>query len=655
MSIGFPGCGLTIQACINSAAPGQTIVIQPSTYITSLTLNKAVSLTGVNSATVILTALSDQRVLTVTGAAVDSHVIISGLTFAGGNLAAIFCPDGCGGAIIVEGSAKPLIEHVVISNSQAAHFGGGLFADTGSNLLLRDVRVISNSSTASSGGGVYSRAPLQIAGGEFRENRASGFGGGLLSGNSLIVTGTQFVSNTAPGTQGGGLYAAGNTWLTAAEFYGNLAQEGGGLYTEAPIFLLNTRLHNNLADQGGGAFGTDVFNVQGGQFVSNGSNTDGGGLHTEGPLFVTSTLVANNESDGTGGGLFALADANLTGVQFSDNTSQLDGGCLEAKNPLTITDSLFWGNKTQGIGQVGGGVRALSATSMSGTSFLNNSAVGGGGGAYVSGPATVSGGTFDSNQCTGTACIAGGMVAATLLEMDATRFDSNRSGSLGGGLYVQGLAVISSAHFDRNHCDDAGCRGGALFAGTGLTVIASEFRGNAAAQGGGLWQVSGDALIANTLFARNSVSETGAALYLFSAGHIRIVETTIASPTVGAGAAIAVVTGTVNISDTIITSYTVGISQTAGSVNEDFNLFFGNGANTAGTVISGSHHQTGDPQFADPAGGDFHLRAGSPAINSGTDAGQIVDFEGDPRPTGVTFDIGYDEYRVRLYLPVVRR
>ena len=87
----------------------------------------------------------------------------------------------------------------------------------------------------------------------------------------------------------------------------------------------------------------------------------------------------------------------------------------------------------------------------------------------------------------------------------------------------------------------------------------------AAAQGGGLWQVSGDALIANALFAGNSVSETGAALYLFSAGHIRIVETTIASPTVGAGAAIAVVAGTINISDTIVASYTVGISQTATS------------------------------------------------------------------------------------------
>ena len=37
LSIGFPGCGTTIQQCIDNAAPGQTIVIQPSRRLASLT------------------------------------------------------------------------------------------------------------------------------------------------------------------------------------------------------------------------------------------------------------------------------------------------------------------------------------------------------------------------------------------------------------------------------------------------------------------------------------------------------------------------------------------------------------------------------------------------------------------------------------------
>ena len=53
--------------------------------------------------------------------------------------------------------------------------------------------------------------------------------------------------------------------------------------------------------------------------------------------------------------------------------------------------------------------------------------------------------------------------------------------------------------------------------------------------------------------------------------------------------------------------------------------------------------------------GDYHLRFGSPAIDTGTDGGQIADFEGDARPTGAGFDIGYDEFVVKIYLPLVRR
>jgi len=304
---------------------------------------------------------------------------------------------------------------------------------------------------------------------------------------------------------------------------------------------------------------------------------------------------------------------------------------------------------------VGGGFFAQQLVTVDGTLFVSNTAAGGGGGAFVLGGATVSQADFRYNRCTDAGCIAGGLVAATTLQMEDTQFWDNRAGSLGGGLYVQGIAVIINARFNHNHCDDSGCRCGGVFAGTGLTVVNSEFRNNAAEQGGGLWQVSGDGLIANTLFAGNSVSDTGAALYLNSNGHMRIIESTVASATVGAHAAIAAINGTVDITDTIVASYSVGISQTAGIVHEDYNLFFGNGSNLAGSVVSGAHHPTGDPLFVNPAAGDYHLSVGSPAIDSGTDGGQIVDFEGDPRPTGAGFDIGYDEFVAKIYLPLVRR
>lgn len=51
-----------------------------------------------------------------------------------------------------------------------------------------------------------------------------------------------------------------------------------------------------------------------------------------------------------------------------------------------------------------------------------------------------------------------------------------------------------------------------------------------------------------------------------------------------------------------------------------------------------------DPLLADPPK-DLHLTAGSPCIDTGTCAGApTTDFEGDPRPTGASCDIGADEF-----------
>lgn len=58
---GGSGCTTTLQACLNGASAGDTIVVQPGTYTESLTLSTAVSLTGVSSATAILRAPAAQR------------------------------------------------------------------------------------------------------------------------------------------------------------------------------------------------------------------------------------------------------------------------------------------------------------------------------------------------------------------------------------------------------------------------------------------------------------------------------------------------------------------------------------------------------------------------------------------------------------------
>lgn len=54
---------------------------------------------------------------------------------------------------------------------------------------------------------------------------------------------------------------------------------------------------------------------------------------------------------------------------------------------------------------------------------------------------------------------------------------------------------------------------------------------------------------------------------------------------------------------------------------------------------------TPDQLFVDPVASDYHLRIGSPAIDSGTLLDDVVDdLEGTPRPIGPTHDIGAYEY-----------
>ncbi len=53
----------------------------------------------------------------------------------------------------------------------------------------------------------------------------------------------------------------------------------------------------------------------------------------------------------------------------------------------------------------------------------------------------------------------------------------------------------------------------------------------------------------------------------------------------------------------------------------------------------------GDPLFHNLRKGDFHLKAGSPAIGGGTNLGYSVDFDGVPIPSTKTPDVGAFEFR----------
>jgi hypothetical protein len=106
----------------------------------------------------------------------------------------------------------------------------------------------------------------------------------------------------------------------------------------------------------------------------------------------------------------------------------------------------------------------------------------------------------------------------------------------------------------------------------------------------------------------------------------------------------------VTLTNTILVSQTVGITVTANSTATLIGTLWGSGAwangtnwSGAGVIVTGTVNVFGDPDFVDPAAGDYHLGPGSAALDAGLNAGVMMDIDNQPRPYHAP-DLGADEY-----------
>jgi uncharacterized repeat protein (TIGR01451 family) len=295
------------------------------------------------------------------------------------------------------------------------------------------------------------------------------------------------------------------------------------------------------------------------------------------------------------------------------------GRVIYASADVTLANLVFQNGNISGSGSTcpgagcGGGVYADDVLTLNNVAVLSNTARYHGGGVYAQ---------------------------SALVMSDASFINNTSSSASGGGVYANGSATVTGGHFTNNRSSSS--NGGGLRVNGALALTGTRFFGNSALNCGGLYHANGQTgRVVNTLFARNSASANAAAMYLN--GTVDILHTTVASPTLAAREGIYVTGGTVNIVNTIVASHTTGIQRVSGTVSEDYSLFFGNGTNTSAGVTTGANSLTGNPAFADLARDDYHVASGSAAVDNGTAAGVTTDYEGDARPQGYDYDIGYDE------------
>jgi predicted outer membrane repeat protein len=681
----FPGaapCDTTLQACINGSANGDVIHIQAGTYPASVTLDRAVSLIGAGSGSTTLTALSGKRVITVTGVIVQASTVISGMTLTGGDVSgAGSCPSRCGAGLLIANAAQPALTNLRVTSNRAL-FGGGIYAGLNSRLTLSSVDVISN--TAYDGAGAYFNDALVLQAGRFERNVAQGSGGGLVANSTLTATGTLFNDNDA--AQGGGAAVVSRTLLTGATFSNNTGAglfvgdwvivnntqflsntantSAGGLYATGAITITGGEFRNNTGNYGGGVEAPISLAVNAATFISNSASLDGGGAYAGNTASLTGAVFTRNTTTGRGGGLYAVNTLTLSGASFYSNTAAQSGGGAYATTTLMVTGGTLAGNRTS-LGS-GGGLFAQTTLTLNNTQLISNTAAGSGGGVYATSEASVTGALFDRNY---TFASGGGLYANRYISVSTSMFMRNYayaggaglqttraadvSGSQfltntvgawagsysGGGLRATGALTVTGSRFAANRAYN----GGGLIAQQSLVVRQSAFVNNTAHFGGGLYLAgSGNGLVVNSLFARNMADGGSAALHLLTTGSVSLMHVTIGAPTQIQQQAIAVYGGSVTIVNTIVANHTVGIQNAGGTVTEDYDLFAGNTTNVNG-FSGGAHSFTGYAGFVNPAADDYHLNIASDAINRGTNAGVTIDYDGEARPQGSGYEIGFDE------------
>lgn len=145
-----------------------------------------------------------------------------------------------------------------------------------------------------------------------------------------------------------------------------------------------------------------------------------------------------------------------------------------------------------------------------------------------------------------------------------------------------------------------------------------------------------------------------------------LLHNTMASATAQPTAMVRIVgTGAATLTNNLFAGYARSVvNEGNAELRAQHNLFWG-------SPVLGTRVVEADPQFVDAAGGDYRLRAESPARDAGTAADVAQDLDGAARPFGPQPDLGAYEYSeaprpnptpgptpnapYRIYLPLLRR
>lgn len=483
--------------------------------------------------------------------------------------------DGAGaGPVVLCNSLEgpdTVIEGFTITGGQTNGDGAGITIGL-SNPTIVDCTISGNEAGDDGGGVAIVLGSPSFIDCLFSQNQAGGSGGGVFAHlASPSFTGCTFELNTAA-DEGGGIAAVGGA-----------------------IDLTDVELALNDADYGGGLSAIDgaVVSMVGCDVVDNAAVLSSGGLS------------------------FVDASVSLFGGVVALNTGGSVGGLGATRGALQAFGVTFSGNACSWMcGAVGLAETSPADTSFELCGFFDN--LGGlAGGAVV----VFDGGmSIEASTMFGNGAMSGGAIASwtedggTVIRLRGTVLSGNTATIGGGAVYLEDDSDFVATHceFVDNETTAPGGNGGAIVAYHSFVALSGcDLIGNSSFDGGAMLVHEGTLMSTNTIFAENSATDDGGALYLSYLDAGEIANCTIAANSADdlGGAIFAWDSAAVAITNSIVWSN--GASSVAGNnlPTAQYSI--------APAAIAGAGCFFANPDFVSGATGDYRLKPWSPAIDAG--------------------------------------
>jgi hypothetical protein len=383
-----PGQCPTIQAGVDSAATGDTVLVANGTYTGEG--NRNIDLSGKG---ILLTSENGPEVTIIDCGGVargfyistdeDTTTVVRGFTVRNGSWVS--------GAGFYINLAAPIIEGNIITENEGG-YGAAAIDCLNSYAVIRKNRISGNISSGGGGGAIAcTGGAVTIIGNLISDNEATyADGGGIWYWEcGGIIEGNTITGNS--GRDGAGICVnEGSPTVKRNTISANTSTDGsgGGIGCSngaSPLVIGNTIENNSCGDlDGGGISSRDSSpTIEDNRIVGNTAAYNGGGIACRqgGAPVIVGNLIADNVADWGGGGIYCNGCSPMIGGNtIWGNDCGLDGGGIncDASSCPIIEGNLIVGNEAL---DHGGGIGCYESSPMlDGNTVAANSADKNGGG-----------------------------------------------------------------------------------------------------------------------------------------------------------------------------------------------------------------------------------------------------------------------------------